>query len=100
MKPESIISALEDALRSHKVRVRKGRGAFRGGLATVDGETVIVLNRMHPPTAQLVILAEALRELPVVETIYLRPAVRAALEDAWAEADAGVAEDSELATEE
>lgn len=100
MKPESIISALEDALRSHNVRVRKGRGAFRGGLATVDGETVIVLNRMHPPTAQLVILAEALRELPIVETIYLRPAVRAALEDAWAEADAGVAEDSELAVEE
>ncbi len=87
MKPETVAAALEDALRQLGVRVRRERGAFRSGRCTVEGDEVVVLNRLHPPEAQVAALAAALREH--ADGLYLRPAVRAALEDAWADADAG-----------
>ena len=88
LKPAAVIRELEDALRTLSVRVRRERGGFRGGLCTVAGREVVVLNKLHPAEAQLVVLAEAMRELPNDE-LYLRPAVRAALADAWSQLDAG-----------
>lgn len=41
-----------------------------------------MLNKRHLPEAQLVVLADSLRDLPI-ESVFLRPAVRTALEDAW-----------------
>ena len=86
VKPPALVSALEDALRQLDVRVRRERGAFRGGRCTVAGRDVVVLNKLHPPEAQALVLADALRELPH-DTLYLRPAVRTALDDAWDELD-------------
>ena len=77
------VAAFEDALKRLGVPVRRGRGAFRGGRCTVDGREVVVVNTLHPPEAQAVVLAGALRGLPH-DGLYLRPAVRAALDDAWA----------------
>ncbi|GAB5533948.1 MAG: hypothetical protein Rubg2KO_01970 [Rubricoccaceae bacterium] len=94
MKPPAVIAALEDALTRLGVRVRRARGPFRSGLCTVEGAEVVVLNRQHPPEAQVFALADALRQLGRTDELYLRPAVRAALEDAWAQADAGVTEDA------
>lgn len=91
MKPPAVATALEDALRQLDVRVRRERGTFRGGLCTVDGDPFVVLNKLHPPEAQVLVLAEALRDHGGVDELYLRPAVRAALEDAWAQAEAGQA---------
>ena len=88
MKPAAAIRELEDALRKMSVRVRRERGGFRGGLCTVAGREVVVLNKLHPDELQLVVLAEAMRDLPH-EGLYLRPAVRLALEDAWSQLDAG-----------
>lgn len=87
------VPAFEDALKRLGVPVRRGRGAFRGGRCTVGGREVVVVNTLHPPEAQAVVLAGAIRELPH-EGLYLRPAVRAALDDAWAQMDRGVAEGS------
>jgi hypothetical protein len=84
MNHQRLVAALEDAVERLGVRVRRERGAFRGGLCTVDGEQVLVLNRQHPPEAHLAALAEALAELPS-EQLYLRPAVRVALEELWAD---------------
>ena len=94
MKPPTVIAALEDALVRLGVRVQRARGPFRSGLCTVEGAEVVVLNRQHPPEAQVFALADALRQLGRVDELYLRPAVRAALEDAWALAEAGVTEDA------
>ena len=85
------VPAFEDALKRLGVPVRRGRGAFRGGRCTVGGREVVVVNSLHPPEAQAVVLAGALRELPH-EGLYLRPAVRAALDDAWAQMDRGPAD--------
>ena len=93
MKPASAVAAFEDALRQLDVRVRRERGAFRGGRCTVAGRDVVVLNRLHPPEAQALVLADALRELPH-DTLYLRPAVRSALETAWDELAAGAGPDA------
>ena len=81
MKPPALVVALEDALRQLGVRVRRERGTFRGGLCVVAGQETVVLNRLHPPEAQAAVLAGALRTLPH-STLYLRPAVRAAVEAA------------------
>ncbi len=89
MKQEAIVKALEDAHAQLGVRVRRERGAFRGGRCTVGEEEVLVLNRRHPAEAQLAILAESLRGL-AVDHLYLRPAVRAALEEQWKRQDEGL----------
>jgi hypothetical protein len=88
MKVEQIVSALEEAVRQLGVEVRRERGNFRGGLCTVGDVQVIVLNKRRPVEAHLAVLAEALRTLPIDE-VYLRPAVRDAVEEAWAARDAG-----------
>ncbi|HEX8298910.1 MAG TPA: hypothetical protein VF594_07075 [Rubricoccaceae bacterium] len=75
------LAAFEDALKRLGVPVRRGRGGFRGGRCTVDGRDVVVLNTLHPPEAHVAVLAGALAELPH-DGLYLRPAVRAALDDA------------------
>ena len=98
MKPAAAIRELEDALRKMSVRVRREKGSFRGGLCTVAGREVVVLNKLHPDELQLIVLAEALRGLPH-EGLYLRPAVRVALEDAWSQLDAVVAGLAEAAAE-
>ena len=92
MKPPALAAALEDALGRLGVRVRRGRGAFHGGRCVVEGQETVVVNTQHPPEAQLAVLAGALRELPH-ETLYLRPAVRAAVEAAWAQMDLGPPDD-------
>lgn len=91
MKPPAVVAALEEALGRLGVRVRRERGPFRGGLCVVDGEDVVVVNRAQPPEAQVAVLAEAVRA-SAHDGLYLRPAVRAALDDAWAAADAGRAD--------
>ena len=88
MKPATLVSALEDVLGQLGVRVRRERGTFRGGLCLVAGEPAVVINRVHPPEAQATVLADAIRERGGVDDLYLRPALRAALEDAWARIDA------------
>jgi hypothetical protein len=88
MKTAAVVKELEAVVAGLGVRVRRERGAFRGGRCRVGGEDVVVLNRSLPPERHLAVLANCLRDLPHDE-VYLRPAVRAALEDAWARADAG-----------
>lgn len=83
MKPKTLLRALEEAVQQLGVRVRYERGGFRGGYCVVDDEAFVMLNKRHPPEVHLAVLAESLRALPI-DTIYLRPAVRDALEDLWA----------------
>ncbi len=83
MKSDQIVRELEEAARQLGLVVRREKGRFRGGRCTVEEEDVVVLNRLHPPEAHLAILAEVLHDLPV-DTIFMRPAVRAALDDLWA----------------
>ncbi len=82
MKAEQIVKELEDVARQLGVDVRLERGSFRGGLCLIDDEKVIVLNKRQPAESRLAILAESLRTLPV-DRVFMRPAVREALESSW-----------------
>ena len=82
MKIQQIVDDLRQAAHQLGLQVRLETGRFRGGRCTVGDEALIVLNKRHPPELHLAILAESLRDLPV-DKIFLRPAVRDALEAAW-----------------
>ena len=82
MKSVQIVKELEHAARQLGVRIRREKGNFRGGYCIRDGEEILMLNRQHPPEIHLAVLASALKDLPI-DSVYLRPAVRQALEDAW-----------------
>lgn len=79
---QRVVTELEQAVRELGIPVRRERGSFRGGLCVRNDETLMMLNKNHPAEAHLAVLAGALSTLPV-DTVYLRPAVRKALEDAW-----------------
>ncbi|MEF8796829.1 MAG: hypothetical protein V5A22_10065 [Salinivenus sp.] len=87
MDTTTIIEELEDVARRLGLEVRAEKGNFRGGRCVVGDEELIMLNKRHQPETQLVVMAEALREAPL-DTIYLKPAVRQALEETWAATDA------------
>lgn len=82
MKTEQIVRALEDAVRMLGLEVRWEKGNFRGGRCFVNGEELVMLNKNHPPEVHLAVLADVLHGLPA-DTIFLRPAVREAMESAW-----------------
>ncbi len=82
MKIEQVIKELEQAVRQLGIETRWEKGSFRGGRCTVNGRDFLVLNKQQPPEVHLVVLSESLRALPV-DTIFMKPAVRQAMEDAW-----------------
>lgn len=86
MKIERIIDELAEAAGQLGFEVRREKGNFRGGRCVKGADALIVLNKRHLPETQLAVLAEALRDTPI-DTIYLKPAVRQALEATWTERD-------------
>lgn len=92
MTTEKIVEELLESVRGLGIEVRVERGGFRGGLCTIDGREVVLLNKRQPAQAHLSILAESI-DRERWEDTFLPPAVRAALEDSWAAA-------SEVALEE
>lgn len=82
MKTETVVEALKEAVAALGIRVRSERGSFRGGRCVIDGEDVLVLNKVHLPELQLTVIAESVSP-EEVEDLFLKPAVRRALEDTW-----------------
>jgi hypothetical protein len=95
MDTTTIIEELEDVAGRLGFEVRIEKGNFRGGRCLMGEDELIMLNKRHQPETQLVVMAEALREAPL-DTIYLKPAVRQALEDTWAQLDAEAEEASHV----
>jgi hypothetical protein len=94
MDTTAVIEELEDVAHRLGIEVRSEAGNFRGGRCVVDGEEIIMLNEHDLPETQLVVLAEALRDAPL-DTIYLKPAVRRALEEAGSDPEQGDAASGE-----
>lgn len=86
MKTTQIVNELKQAAYQLGYEVRVEKGNFRGGRCSIEGESIIMLNKRHLPEVQLAVLADALRDTRI-DTIYLKPAVRQALEEAWAHED-------------
>jgi len=86
MKTVQIVKELEQAVEQLGLRVRREKGNFRGGFCIRNEEEFLMLNRIHPPEVHLAVLADALRTMEM-DSVYLKPTVRQALEDAWARND-------------
>lgn len=82
MKTKHILEELKEAAAGFGLQVRMEKGHFRGGRCKVGDEHMIVLNKQHLPEMQLIVLANSLRGLPI-DDIFLKPAVRAAVEEVW-----------------
>jgi hypothetical protein len=82
MKSAQIVKELIGVAEQLGFTVRYDSGNFRGGHCLIKEEALILLNRRHPSEAHIVLLAEALSDVPV-DTVFLRPAVRTALQEAW-----------------
>lgn len=87
MDTQQIIDELEQTAQQLGFEVRREKGNFRGGRCQKGDTELIMLNKRHLPETQLAVLAEALRNTPI-DTVYMKPAVREALEATWAEHDA------------
>ena len=83
MKLERIIQELEAELTKMGIRVRREKGNFKGGWCVVNDEECLMLNRRHSVEMQFSVLADAVRSLPL-DSVYLKPNVRTALEVQWA----------------
>lgn len=95
MDTTTIIEELQNVADRLGLEVRAEKGNFRGGRCIVGDEELIMLNKRHQPETQLVVMAEALRDAPL-DTIYLKPVVRQALEETWADIDAASEEASHV----
>ncbi len=82
MKTAQIVTELIEASRQLGLEVRIERGNFRGGFCLLSDDSVVVLNKRHPPELHLSVLADILRGRPV-DSMYLKPAVRNALQKSW-----------------
>jgi hypothetical protein len=80
MKPERLVEELLEIARRSGIRIRREQGRFRGGYCIVRDQRLILLNRKLPPEQMSLVLAEALRCVPL-EDLPMKPAVRAWLEE-------------------
>ncbi len=89
MRAEHLMRELLEVARRSGIRVRREHGRFRGGYCIVREQRLILLNRALPPEQVNLVLAEALRWVPL-EHIPMKPAVRAWLEEALQQMPHGV----------
>ena len=92
MKADALLRELDALARRLGYGVRMERGRFRGGRCRVEGQKLVVLNRMHTPETNAALLARALAHEPLGE-VFVPPAVRKALDDARALLDADAPND-------
>lgn len=80
MKAERLVEELLEIARRSGIRIRREQGRFRGGYCIVRDQRLILLNRALPPEQLSLVLAEALRWVPL-ENMPMKPAVRAWLQE-------------------
>jgi hypothetical protein len=85
MKHEELIEELQDIARQMGITVRYELGSFEGGYCILKEQKLLLINKRLLPVRKASVLATALREIGL-ENVFLRPALRAYLEDETAKA--------------
>jgi hypothetical protein len=80
MKHEEMIQELQDVARQLGITVRFDQGNFEGGYCILKAQRLLLLNKRLLPVRKAAVLARALREIGL-ENVFLKPAVRAYIED-------------------
>lgn len=82
MKPDKLLLELEEIVTENGFRIRKEKGNFRSDHCYVDGDNVVVLNKLHPVESQVGILARLINDQKIADQ-FIKPKVRKALSDLW-----------------
>lgn len=82
MKADKLLMELEELLSAKGYKFRRERGNFRNGSCLLEGERLIMLNRMLPPESQIASLCALFKEGDF-EDQFIKPSVRKELELYW-----------------
>jgi hypothetical protein len=85
MKHEELVQELQDVARQLGITVRFDQGNFEGGYCILKAEKLLLINKRLLPVRKASVLAAALREIGL-ENVFLKPALRAYIEDETARA--------------
>ena len=85
MKHEELVQELQDIARQLGITVRFDQGNFEGGYCILKAEKLLLINKRLLPVRKASVLAAALREIGL-ENVFLKPALRAYIEDETASA--------------
>jgi hypothetical protein len=83
MKHEDLIEELQTVAAQLDVTIRYERGDFEGGYCVLRDQRLLLVNRRLLPSRKASVLAAALQEIGL-DDVYLKPAVRAYIEDEFA----------------
>lgn len=82
MKADRLLSELEDILKAKGFKIRRERGSFRNGNCLLQGEKLIMLNKVIPPESQIASICIAFDEADFQDD-FIKPAIRRELEKYW-----------------
>ena len=85
MKHEELVQELQDVARQLGITVRFDQGNFEGGYCILKAEKLLLINKRLLPVRKASVLAAALREIGL-EDVFLKPVLRAYIEDETARA--------------
>jgi hypothetical protein len=80
MKHEDLIEELQSAAAQIGVTIRFERGDFEGGYCILRDQKLLLINKRLMPARKVAVIAVALAEIGL-DNVYLKPAVRAFVED-------------------
>lgn len=80
MTSEDIIKELEELASRNGIAIRYEKGDFDGGFCVLKAERLLMVNKKLSPARRASVLAQGIAEVGI-EEIYLKPAVRAYIED-------------------
>lgn len=82
MKADKLLLELEEILIAKGYRIRRERGNFRNGNCLLEGEKLIMLNKMLPPESQIASICALFNETQFDDQ-FVKPAVRKELDKYW-----------------
>jgi len=85
VKQEELIEELQSVAQQLGVTVRYEKGDFEGGYCILREQKMLLINKRLMPARRASVLALALREIGM-ENVFLRPALRAYIDDEAAKA--------------
>ena len=85
MKHEELIEELHTIAAQLGITIRYERGDFEGGYCVLRDKRLLLINRRLSPSRKASLLAVAMQEIGL-DNVYLKPVVRAFIEDEVAKA--------------
>jgi hypothetical protein len=80
MTQQEVYDELKTLAQNKGIAVRLETGDFDGGVCTVDGDRIILINRRHHQTRRINVLACALNEIGL-DDVFVKPALRDRIDD-------------------